>query len=113
MDSIKHWPDQAAGIQECLRVLKPGGVFTILELEKGRSYLKYYSFLRDPNHPSILREFFFPFFISVINSQGIDENAYETIHDQVDGQINDSSIYQAEKTDDYGVPLLVFDGKKS
>lgn len=32
--SIKHWTDQAKGIQECLRVLKPGGRLLIAEVDR-------------------------------------------------------------------------------
>ena len=32
--SLKHWPDQRKGLEECSRVLKPGGMLAICELSK-------------------------------------------------------------------------------
>lgn len=33
--SIKHWPDQARGFAECVRVLKPGGGLVVGEVDRG------------------------------------------------------------------------------
>ena len=32
--SIKHWPDALRGLSECLRVLRPGGVLVVAEVER-------------------------------------------------------------------------------
>jgi ubiquinone/menaquinone biosynthesis C-methylase UbiE len=32
--SIKHWPDQRRGLDECLRVLRPGGRFLVMEADR-------------------------------------------------------------------------------
>jgi ubiquinone/menaquinone biosynthesis C-methylase UbiE len=33
--SIKHWPDQARGLRECARVLRPGGALAVSEADRG------------------------------------------------------------------------------
>lgn len=33
--AIKHWPSMAGGLQECVRVLKPGGELCIVEVDRG------------------------------------------------------------------------------
>ncbi|MGH3641775.1 MAG: class I SAM-dependent methyltransferase, partial [Mycobacterium sp.] len=33
--SIKHWPDQARGLREMVRVLKDGGLIVVAELDRG------------------------------------------------------------------------------
>jgi SAM-dependent methyltransferase len=33
--SIKHWPDQARGLRECVRVLRAGGRLVVFEADRG------------------------------------------------------------------------------
>lgn len=33
--ALKHWPDQARGLAECARVLRPGGALAVVEADRG------------------------------------------------------------------------------
>lgn len=46
MASIKHWPDQARGLREIRRILKPGGMVFILEAHQGCSRKAAHNFVR-------------------------------------------------------------------
>ena len=35
MASLKHWPDRLQGLHEIVRVLKPGGRFCVVEVDRG------------------------------------------------------------------------------
>jgi len=43
--SIKHWPDRAAGLAECLRVLRPDGLLVIAELDRAADLAQWRSFI--------------------------------------------------------------------
>ncbi len=113
LGSIKHWPNQQTGLSECVRVLKPGGTLQVIELQKGLHLAEYYSFLCDLDHPPVLREFFYPFFLCVVHQQGVDETTYERLANELSSDLENQSIYEADKTEHYDVPLLVLKGTKA
>jgi SAM-dependent methyltransferase len=71
--SIKHWPDQPAGLAECLRVLRPGGALAIIEAERGcrladaRAFVQRWRFM-----PPGSRRLGLMFFCTYVSGQSID-----------------------------------------
>lgn len=43
--AIKHWPDRARGVQECVRVLHPGGRLLITELDRDATLRRWRAFV--------------------------------------------------------------------
>jgi SAM-dependent methyltransferase len=53
--SIKHWPDPAQGLGECVRVLKPGGRLLVIEVDRGCRYDEAADFVGRWRLPRLLR----------------------------------------------------------
>jgi SAM-dependent methyltransferase len=70
--SIKHWPDQAAGLAEMVRVAQPGGVIVVAELDRGCTLADTRSFVATWRIPSVLREVFVAFFRTYLGGQSLD-----------------------------------------
>ncbi len=70
--SIKHWPDQARGMAECLRVLRPGGELVVVEADRGCRLGDARSFLQASKVPSFLGPVALAMFRTWVAGQGID-----------------------------------------
>ena len=67
VDCLKHWPDKDKGLRECIRLLKPGGMLLITEVDRGCTLLSGLRFVRRWNVPAVLKPLsLFPFFLFAV-----------------------------------------------
>lgn len=78
--SIKHWPGQARGLSECVRVLAPGGRLLVFEADRGCRLGDARDFVRRWRLPSPLRGVALAAFRTWVAGQAIDlDDARELI----------------------------------
>ncbi len=70
--SIKHWPDQARGMSECTRLLKPGGQLYVAEADRGCKLDDARSFVSRTRVPRPLLGLALAGFRTWVAGQGID-----------------------------------------
>ncbi|MFF0456595.1 class I SAM-dependent methyltransferase [Nocardia africana] len=70
--SIKHWPDRRAGLAEMMRVLRPGGRLTVLEIDRGCSFEAARRFVTRMNAPAFARPPLLWHFRTYVAGQGLD-----------------------------------------
>lgn len=55
--SIKHWPEPARGLEECLRVLRPGGTLAVVEVDRNHGRDDERAFVARQHVPFFLKPF--------------------------------------------------------
>jgi SAM-dependent methyltransferase len=70
--SIKHWPDMALGVSECVRVLAPGGRLVIAEADRGCRLDDARAFIRRWRIPGPLGVIALAGFRTWVAGQGLD-----------------------------------------
>jgi ubiquinone/menaquinone biosynthesis C-methylase UbiE len=70
--SIKHWPDQRRGLDECLRVLRPGGRFLVMEADRSCRFQDVRSWAHDTRTPRALIPTLHAYFRMYIAGQSLD-----------------------------------------
>lgn len=70
--SIKHWPDPALGLSECVRVLAPGGWLAVLEVDRGCSPEVAAEFVAGWSVPRVLRPAARRFFRAFVAGRSFD-----------------------------------------
>lgn len=70
--SIKHWPDRAKGLAECMRVLRPGGPFLVTEADRGATWKDLTAFVRNYRAPRFMYNFNLAMFTTWVAGQSVD-----------------------------------------
>ena len=70
--SIKHWPDQAKGLAECVRVLRPGGQLLIVEADRGCRFEDAKSFVSRWRLPAVTRPVTLALFRTLVAGRSLD-----------------------------------------
>ena len=72
--SIKHWPDQRQGVNECVRVLRPGGRLIIAEADRACTLDEARNFVSNWHIPRLARPVAMTLFRTFVAGQAIDQN---------------------------------------
>lgn len=81
--SIKHWPDQAKGMAEMVRVLRPGGFLMVAEVDRGCSLQDAQAFVARVTVPRPLHGSFLLRFRTFVAGQSLDlEDARALVADR-------------------------------
>ncbi len=70
--SIKHWPSPLRGMQECLRVLRPGGDVLLVEVDRGSRLEAVRTLMSRSRVPRFLRGAALPLLRTFVIGQGMD-----------------------------------------
>ena len=70
--SIKHWPDPAKGLAECVRVTRPGGRLVVVEADRGCHLDDAKAFVRRWRLPRVMRPAALAMFRTWVAGQSMD-----------------------------------------
>lgn len=104
--SIKHWPDQARGVRECVRVLAPGGRLFVFEADRGCRLSDARAFVDRWRLPRVLRVPALAMFRTWVAGQAIDLDDARELLAGVGLSNGDARRVP-------GTPALVFTGRKA
>jgi ubiquinone/menaquinone biosynthesis C-methylase UbiE len=103
--SLKHWPDQARGMRECVRVLVPGGALAVIEGDRGCRLDDARAFVGRWRMPRLLRPLALLFFRTLVAGQAIDLDEARALADAL--PLDERRVERIA-----GTPGLVMMGRK-
>jgi cytochrome P450/ubiquinone/menaquinone biosynthesis C-methylase UbiE len=77
--SIKHWPSPLGGLQECLRVLRPGGDLLLVEVDRGSRLEAVRTLMSRSRVPRFLRGAALPLLRTFVIGQGMDPDDFREL----------------------------------
>jgi len=103
--SIKHWPDPAAGLGECVRVLRSSGQLIVAEADRGCRYEDAAAFVARTRIPPPLRLVFLAGFRTFVAGQSLDLDDLRSLAGKLP-----LSEFQVERVP--GLPSIALRGRR-
>lgn len=104
--SIKHWPDQRQGVNECVRVLRPGGRLVIAEVDRACTLDSARNFIRHWHIPRLARPLALPFFRTFVAGRSLDR-------DEARAHLDSQPLSETEVRIQQELPSLAMVGVKT
>jgi ubiquinone/menaquinone biosynthesis C-methylase UbiE len=103
--SIKHWPDWAKGVSECVRVLKPGGPFLLTDADRSVTWQDLTEFVEDWHAPKLMYPINLGVFRTLIAGRSLDVDDVRALAAKI--PLDDQDVGRVKSS-----PLFYMSGKR-